>query len=99
MVARILNIAALALLIGLGFSADANADEAFAKSRMKAMSDYITAQKTISFAYDANLEIVTPDHQKIMLANSGTADLDRTRFGRHGTAASPALRCCSTVRP
>ena len=35
MVARILNIAALALLIGLGFSADANADEAFAKSRMK----------------------------------------------------------------
>jgi hypothetical protein len=91
MVARILNIAALALLIGLGFSADANADEAFAKSRMKAMSDYITAQKTISFAYDANLEIVTPDHQKIMLANSGTADLsrpDKIRATRDGGFSS-----------
>ena len=68
---------ALTLMVGLGFSASANADEAYAKSRMKAMSDYVTAQKTISFAYDANLEIVTPDHQKIMLTSSGTADLSR----------------------
>ena len=73
----VVRTGALALMVGLGFSASANADEAFAKNRMKAMSDYLTAQKTISFAYDANLEIVTPDHQKIMLTNSGTADLSR----------------------
>ena len=77
MVVRILNIATLALLIGLGSSASAHADEAYAKNRMKEMSDYLSAQKTISFGYDADLEIVTPDHQKIMLANSGTADLSR----------------------
>ena len=73
----VVRTGALALMVGLGFSASANADEAFAKNRMKAMSDYLTAQKTISFAYDANLEIVTPDHHKIMLTNSGTADLSR----------------------
>ena len=73
----VVRTGALALMVAFGFSASANADEAYAKSRMKAMSDYITAQKTISFGYDANLEIVTPDHQKIMLANSGAADLSR----------------------
>ena len=41
------------------------------------MSDYLTGQKTFAFGYDATLEIVTPDHQKIMLANSGTVDLNR----------------------
>jgi hypothetical protein len=41
------------------------------------MSDYLAAQKTISLRYDANFEIVTKDHQKILLANSGTVDLSR----------------------
>ena len=87
----VVRTGALALMVGLGFSASANADEAFAKNRMKAMSDYLTAQKTISFAYDANLEIVTPDHQKIMLTNSGTADLsrpDKIRATRDGGFSS-----------
>src|SRR5689334_12099868 len=91
MVAHILDVAALALLIGLGSSANAYADEAYAKNRMKEMSDYLSAQKTISFGYDANLEIVTPDHQKIMLANSGTADLsrpDKIRATRDGGFSS-----------
>ena len=82
---------ALALMIGFGFSASANADEAYAKTRMKEMSDYLTAQKSISFGYDATLEIVTPDHQKIMLANSGAADLtrpDKIRATRDGGFSS-----------
>ena len=37
--------AALAFMVGLGSSANAHADEAFAKSRMKAMSDYVTGAK------------------------------------------------------
>jgi hypothetical protein len=61
----------------LGMSPGAKADEAYAKTKMKAMSDYMAAQKAISFSYDANLEIVTPDHQKIMLANSGMVDVSR----------------------
>ena len=95
----VVRAGALALMIGFGFSASANADEAYAKTRMKEMSDYLTAQKSISFGYDATLEIVTPDHQKIMLANSGAADLlAPTRYGRPATVASPALRCCLTAR-
>lgn len=68
---------ALALVAGLGLSAGARADEAYAKQKMKAMSDYMAAQKALSFGYDTDLEIVTPDHQKLTLANSGTVDLSR----------------------
>ena len=68
---------ALVLVAGVGLSAGANADEAYAKHQMKAMSDYMAKQNAISFGYDADLEIVTPDHQKLTLANSGTVDLSR----------------------
>ena len=82
---------AMALMAGLGLATSANADEAYAKTQMKAMSDYMAAQKVISFAYDTDLEIVTPDHQKLTLANSGTVDLsrpDRIRATRNGGFSS-----------
>jgi hypothetical protein len=68
---------ALVLVAGLGLSAGARADEAYAKAQMKGMSDYMAKQTALSFGYDANLEIVTPDHQKLMLANSGAVNLSR----------------------
>ena len=37
----------------------------------------MTKQTVISFEYDADLEIVTTDHQKLLLANSGAVDLLR----------------------
>ena len=55
----------------------ARADEAQARSLLKAMSDYLAAQKTISFEYDSNLEIVSTQQQKIGLASSGTLTLER----------------------
>jgi len=55
----------------------ARADEAQAKSLLKAMSDYLAAQKAISFDYDSNLEIVTTQQQKVGLASSGTLTLNR----------------------
>src|SRR5256885_971968 len=72
-----LSTAAMALVIGLGASSGARAGEAEAKSLLKAMSDYLAGQKTISFGYDTSLEVVTNDHQKLLLASSGTADLSR----------------------
>ncbi|MCV3244083.1 DUF2092 domain-containing protein [Mesorhizobium sp. ZC-5] len=81
---------ALVLTIGLGPSATV-ADEAEAKTLLKTMSDYLAAQKSISFAYDTNLEIVTKDHQKLLLASSGAVDLsrpDRFRATRHGGFAN-----------
>lgn len=44
---------------------------------MKAMSDYLASEQAISFAYDANLEVVTTEKQKLALASSGTVDLSR----------------------
>jgi hypothetical protein len=53
------------------------ADEAYAKKQFKAMSDYLGAQKAISFDYDVSLELVSTQQQKIALASSGTVTLDR----------------------
>jgi hypothetical protein len=82
-----LPAAALALVIGLSLPSAARADEAAAKSLLKAMSDYLAAQKSVSLLYDANLEVVTKDQQKLMLASSGTLTLsrpDRIRATRSG---------------
>jgi hypothetical protein len=51
----------LALIFGLGMASGARADEAAAKNRLKAMSDYMAAQKVMSLSFDTNLEIVTKD--------------------------------------
>lgn len=62
---------------GMASMSVARADEAQARSLLKAMSDYLAAQKTIYFEYDTNLEIVTTQQQKIGLASSGTLTLER----------------------
>lgn len=82
-----LSAVALSLIVGLGTPSGVRADEAYAKSQLKAMSDYMAAQKTVSFAYDATLEVVTKDHQKLALASSGTVTLqrpDKIRAARSG---------------
>ena len=52
-------------------------DSAEAKQLLKAMSDYLAAQTAISFDYNATLEVVTNDDQKLALASSGTVPLNR----------------------
>lgn len=54
-----------------------HANEADAKRLLKVMSDYLAAQKTISFDFDSNLEIVSTEQQKIALASSGKMTLAR----------------------
>jgi hypothetical protein len=74
------KISAIALAVaaaGMASISVARADETQAKSLLKAMSDYLGAQKTISFEYDTNLELVTKQQQKIGLASSGTLALER----------------------
>ena len=48
-----------------------------AKALLKAMSDYLAAQKAISLSYDSVFEVVTKDQQKLQLATSGTIGLTR----------------------
>lgn len=66
----------LTSLLVLG-SSTAGADEADAKRLLKAMTDYVSAQKAISFDYDSTLDVVTPENQVIGLANSGAVILNR----------------------
>jgi hypothetical protein len=82
-------VSTIALLLGLGTPFSANADEADAKRLLKAMSDYMASQDNISFGFDASLEVITKQNQKLALVSSGTIRLDRpgkihaTRNGGH----------------
>lgn len=68
--------AGLALIVGLSIP-NAQADEVYAKNLLKSMSDYLTAQKNISFNYDTNYEVITKEKQNLALAASGTTVISR----------------------
>ena len=94
MVVRCMSVVALSLIILFGTSAGVMADEADAKKILKAMSDYMAAQNSISFDFDATLEVVTNDEQKLGLASSGTLTLnrpDKIRVARAGGFADVEL--------
>ena len=62
-------------------------DSVEAKKILKAMSDFLGAQKNLSFSFDSVFEVVTPTDQKLGLASSGAATLsrpDKIRFARSG---------------
>ena len=62
-------------------------DSAEAKRMLKAMSDFLGAQKTLSVRFNTVFEVVSPTDQKLGLASSGTATLsrpDKIRFARWG---------------
>ncbi|MCX7305509.1 MAG: DUF2092 domain-containing protein [Hyphomicrobiales bacterium] len=88
----------VAALVGAGVSLfvtlPSHANEADAKGLFKAMSDYLVSQKAISFNYDAELEIVTSDLQKLGFVSSGSVTLnrpDKLRVTRKGGFADVEL--------
>ncbi len=74
---RCISAVALSLIILFGTSTGVKADEADAKKILRAMSDYMAAQNSLSFEFDATLEVVTSEEQKLALASSGTLTLNR----------------------
>ena len=79
--------ATFAIVLGLHMPRRAQADEEYARNLVKSMSDYHSAQKAISFTYEATFEIVSADHQKLGLASSGRFALnrpDKLRANRSG---------------
>jgi hypothetical protein len=88
-----ISAAAMSLIVGLGASSGVGADESDAKTLLKAMSDYMASQQAISFGFDATLEVITTDNQKLALASSGAVTLNRpnkiraTRAGGHADTA------------
>jgi hypothetical protein len=78
---------ALATAVIVGTAAAARADETAAKKLLKSMTDYVAAQKSISFNYDATLGVMTKDDQRLALLSSGDVVLnrpDKIRFSRAG---------------
>ncbi len=53
------------------------AGESEAKALLKAMTDFMAAQKELSVRYDASIEAVTKDGEKLQIANSGRVALAR----------------------
>jgi hypothetical protein len=61
---------------------------------LKAMTDYTTAQKSISATFDSDIEVVTPDLQKVQFTSSGKLQLtrpDKLRISRTGGYADVQL--------
>jgi hypothetical protein len=59
------------------FLAHAKAQSSEPDSILKAMSDYVTSQKSLSVTYDSDIEVITPSLQKIQFASSGQVQLSR----------------------
>jgi hypothetical protein len=53
------------------------AEDGDPRSILKAMSDYMAGQGNLSVRYDADIEVITPDLQKIQFTASGDVLVDR----------------------
>ncbi len=65
-----------------------------AQAILKAMSDYVSSQKTIELTFDSDIEVITPQLEKIQFTNSGEALLsrpDKLRAHRVGGYADVSL--------
>ena len=81
------RIMALLLAGGLLCAAPAQADPASAKRIVKAMSDYMASQNNLSGEFDAELDVITPQLEKIQFSASGSVLLsrpDKVRLIRKG---------------
>jgi hypothetical protein len=72
----------------------AHAQDDDAAKILKAMSDYLASQKSISLSFDASIEVITPEIQKIQFDSSGKLLLsrpDKIRASRTGGYANVEL--------
>jgi hypothetical protein len=73
-----LTILAMALLAALVLAPTVTeAQESDAMAVLKAMSDYVGGQRSIRLTFDSDIEVITPELEKIQFTNSGEALLMR----------------------
>jgi hypothetical protein len=73
-------------------SALAQSDDA--NALLKAMSEYLASQKNIAASFDSDIEVITPQVQKIQFASSGHFEMsrpDKIRVSRTGGYADVAI--------
>jgi hypothetical protein len=84
----IVDVAKVAIIAGIALSASTIVQAADDSDKLlKAMSDYVGAQKSISATFDSDIEVITPELQKIQFASSGQVQLsrpDKIRMRRTG---------------
>jgi len=91
-VVRLSATLASAAILSVAASAGARADDSM--SLLKAMADYTASQKSISASFDSDIEVITPELQKIQFASSGQLKLarpDKLRVRRTGGYADVEL--------
>lgn len=69
-------LAAVAMFSAL-LGSTASGTEDNAKAILKSMADYLSAQQTISFSFDSDIEVITPQLEKIQFTSSGEGLLNR----------------------
>ena len=80
-------LAGMMLAMSVSFMTDAKAQGGDAGKILKAMTDYVASQKTLALKYDSDIEVLTPELQKIQFTSSGQMQLsrpDRLRASRTG---------------
>jgi hypothetical protein len=85
------RVASMAILVAAA-GQTARADDA--AQVLKAMTDYTAAQKSISATFDSDIEVITPELQKIQFSSSGQISLnrpDKLRIRRTGGYADVEL--------
>jgi hypothetical protein len=88
---------AFALVLGALLAASSSLVQAQArdpKAVLKAMADYVGSQQTIALKFDSDIEVITPQLEKIQFTNSGDALLsrpNRMRAHRVGGYADVAM--------
>src|SRR5436190_3250414 len=65
------------LLFAIMMTGNASAQAGDAERILKAMSDYLTSRKAMLVSFDSDIEVITPDLQKIQFASSGKLLLSR----------------------
>ena len=71
---NLIRVSALACIAALATPALAEDDAA---KILKAMADYTAGQKSISATFDSDIEVITPELQKLQFTSSGQMRLDR----------------------
>lgn len=72
-----ISLAAGLLIATAGTVAQAEGVAGDAKAILKAMSDYVSSQRTLEFTFDSSIEAVTPEMEKVQFTNSGGGLLSR----------------------
>lgn len=94
--AKVVLYAMLASVVAgiLAAPARAQPQASDAKAILKTMSDYVSSQQTLELTFDSDIEVITPQLEKIQFTNSGEALInrpDKLRAHRVGGYADVAM--------